>query len=170
MSFYKSRQWLTEQTRNAVDRITVERLTRGGAHVALLGATAFAALGFFEDGYPSESEQAEIYACADQLGSAPTKIYRVADECTQFTDEFEEVDEGYADYVVPSRNAFLDETIWTSHIEEEREKDFGQSMTLLTVSLSLYGASSFARRIRSPEEQKIIDEAEAILRDTPNDK
>lgn len=171
MSFHGRAEQASLFVREVMDRASVETLFRGGAHIMLLGSTAFAALGFIEDGRPSEDEAAQIFACSEQLSDEAANVDQeeVPPACEQFKDSFAASQFSYYDYLLPSRDDFLEEEIFTSHLEEERNRDFDQSLILLCFALTAYGISSFARRLRSPEAQKIITEAESILRDTPND-
>jgi hypothetical protein len=167
MFFFSRTEQFRYFAQNMISRIDHETLVRAGANVFLLGATVFAALGFFEDGYPSESEQAKIYACADHLGLEPRKAYEVPEDCTAYTDEFVELQDDFADYMLPTRNAFLDETVWTSHIEEERKEDFDQSLVFLSLSLSFYGVSAFSKRLNNPDPSIVGEQAEEWLQSQP---
>lgn len=172
MSIHGKAEQASLFVRDMFERASVEKIARGSAHAMLLGSTAFAVLGFVEDGRPSEEETVRIFACADQLSDEPANINKlsVPTACEQFKDEFATSNLSYYDYLLPSSHAFLEEKVFTSHIEEVRSKDFDQSLIFLYFALAGYGISSFNRRLRSPEEQKIITEAESILGDAPNDK
>ena len=173
MSFYHGYRYLSDVLVGAVDRVienmSTERLIRGGAHTFLLGATAFAALALSEDGYPSESKQAEIYACADRLIDEPATAHKVnlSPACAPFTDEFAKPQDGSSDYVLPPRDVFIEDMIFTSHLEEERRNDFSQSFALLSLSLGFYGLCSFSRRLDNPEPSIVGEQAEEWLRSQP---
>jgi hypothetical protein len=173
MNFYRGYRYLSDVLGGAVDKavdsMSAERLIRGGAHTFLLGAAAFAALALSEDGYPSESEQAEIYACADRLIDKPAAAHKVnlSPACAPFTDEFATPPDGSSDYVLPSREAFIEDMIFTSRLEEERQEDFSQSFTLLSVALAGYGFIAFRRRLENPEPGSVADQAEEWLRSQP---
>lgn len=162
MNFYRARRQAGEYIEGVVSGLNIERVIQGTGHACLLGATAFAALGFFESGALSDEETTEILTCADDLDSMPTKLYDT-DNCENFTDKFEEFD-GYADYLAPSRDVFIREEMWTSQVDEKRAEDFTYSFGLLWSSLSMYGFVAFRRRLNNPEPSTISYEAEEWLR------
>lgn len=172
MNFFHARDSAVEYIRGLQEQMSIELLIKGVSQASLIGSVAMGASAFMENGSPSESEAVAIRYCADNLGDDSRSVYEddAPNECNDFVGGFSETvvelnNNHYDMVILPSEEAFIDQQLFTSHIEEERREKFLGSFAWLGVALGGFAMGSYLRNLRIHDAQKsVVAAAEAILK------